>query len=345
MPDPLMMNMTNLTFHPSAAVTPLVSYALLNYFAVINLFVFVAPASLLGVFTNIANIIVYTKMGLSESSNVNFLVLSVFDLLYSVASLLMRLLYSPIFWSLSEAPVMMGVSHGLSHGMVVMTCGSAMMTALISTERCVCVVFPLKVKTLLSRQRSLCLMLTIVAYHVAFLLLLYIDTGPPYDLHPKKLSFYYLCLYSIPLVTCFFAVIVNTIFLVLRVKRNQRWRQTKALHNDKTSSKDDKLVRTIISISTMFIICSCPTVAIFFGQVSYPRLRHSDPYFGNFTLLMFAVSGIFNGVSASGNIIFYYRMSSRNGGGGRGSGGGGGGDGHDDDDTQDDDDSDDDGYE
>ncbi|KAK3789548.1 hypothetical protein RRG08_060321 [Elysia crispata] len=65
------------------------------------------------------------------------------------------------------------------------------MTALISTERCVYVVFPLKVQTLLTRRRSLFLTLAVVTYHVIFTIVLYSDTGPPYDTHLPKLSFYY----------------------------------------------------------------------------------------------------------------------------------------------------------
>ncbi|KAK3794149.1 hypothetical protein RRG08_003268 [Elysia crispata] len=112
------------------------------------------------------------------------------------------------------------MAHCLSHAWVIVTCGSAMMTALISTERCVSVVFPLKVKTLLTRRRSLFLTLAVVAYHVIFTIVLYSDTGPPYDAHPQKLSFYYFSLYVIPSTSCFFIVVLTTIFLVVKLRTN-----------------------------------------------------------------------------------------------------------------------------
>ena len=127
-------------------VTPLISYALLETFFLFNFFLLTGPMCLLGIFTNIANIIVYCKMGFSETSNVNFLVLSGFDLFVSLISLVARGLMNPLLRQLSNWPVLNYMSHAHSYAMIVVISGSAMMTALISTERCVCVVFPLKVR-------------------------------------------------------------------------------------------------------------------------------------------------------------------------------------------------------
>ncbi|RUS73887.1 hypothetical protein EGW08_018357 [Elysia chlorotica] len=266
---------------------------------------------LLGIFTNIANVIVYCKMGFSESSNAHFLALAVFDFFFSLIQLMMRTLYNPVFKGLHNRALLMYLSHCLSHGLYVMVGGSAMMTALIATERCVCVVFPLKVKTLLTRRRSLYLMLTVVAYHVAFLVLIYSDPGPPYDAHPQRLAFYYFSLYVIPSTTCFFIVVFTTIFLILKLRQNQEWRRKTSTQTDKSSVKEDKLVRTIIAISTLFIICSFPDVAIFIGQIVYPRFDYNDPQFSNLLLFLFGIGLNSQGVSASVNIFFYYKMSSK----------------------------------
>ncbi|GFR84142.1 chemosensory receptor A [Elysia marginata] len=126
--------------------TPLVSLKLMDTFFIANNFIFTLPFSLLGVSTNIANIIVYYRMGFSESSNANFLVLSAFDLLVSIFSFTGRLLYNPFLRDISTGPITMYISHCLSHAMTVFMGGSSMMTALIAVERCVCVVFPLKVR-------------------------------------------------------------------------------------------------------------------------------------------------------------------------------------------------------
>ena len=130
-------------------IRPLVSLALMDILSMANVFGVTLPFSLLGVSTNIANIIVYYQIGLSESSNVNFFTLSVFDFFASLTLFIPRVLYSPFLRDLSTGPLTTYIAHCLSHAWIVVICGSTMMTALISTERCVCVVFPLKVRSLI----------------------------------------------------------------------------------------------------------------------------------------------------------------------------------------------------
>ena len=126
-------------------VRPLVSYATVNIFLLVNDFALCCSISLFGVFTNILNIIVFGKMGFSESSNLNFLALSIFDFMVSLVTFLSRTLHAPIMKGLSASAMIKHVGLALSLSMIVFQCGSAVVTALISTERCVCVVFPLKV--------------------------------------------------------------------------------------------------------------------------------------------------------------------------------------------------------
>ncbi|GFR59990.1 chemosensory receptor B [Elysia marginata] len=154
-------------------------------------------------------------------------------------------------------------------------------------------------------------MLTVILYHVIFVIVVYTDTGPPYNAFPQKLNFYYFSLYVIPSTTCFFIVLLSTIFLVVKVRRNQRWRKGTSTQTAKTNDKEDKLVRTIIAISTIFIICSFPTVSIFITQIIHKQFRYRDPYLGTLLLLMFNIGGVFQAISSSVNIFFYYRMSSR----------------------------------
>ena len=155
------------------------------------------------------------------------------------------------------------------------------------------------------------MVLAIAAYQVAFLCLLYIDTGPPYDSRDKKQSFYYFIFFAIPSTTCFFIVVITTIFLVVKLRRNLQWRRGASTQTDKTSEKENRIVRTIIAVSTIFIICFFPNVANFFTQIIYPPFRFDNPYLGTLTIVMFTISGVFQAISSSINIFFYYRMSSK----------------------------------
>ena len=125
---------------------PLVSVAIMDIFSVVNGFVLSSFISCLGIFTNTANIIVYSRMGLSESSNINFLALWVIDFFVSFVTFFLKFLYSPILRDLSTGPMTSTISTSLGPIMLCAVGASAMMTALISTERFLCVVFPLKVR-------------------------------------------------------------------------------------------------------------------------------------------------------------------------------------------------------
>ena len=121
-------------------VIRLISYAVVDMIVLVNDFGISCPINLIGVFTNIANIIVFCRMGFSESSNINFFTLSVFDLLVSVFMFFTKLLNNRLMGIAAN-----DASQSTGFALVVSIGGSAMMTALISTERYLCVVFPLKV--------------------------------------------------------------------------------------------------------------------------------------------------------------------------------------------------------
>ncbi|RUS86274.1 hypothetical protein EGW08_005966 [Elysia chlorotica] len=289
----------------------LISDSFFDLLSLTNLFGITGPLCLLGIFTNIANLVVYAKMGFSESSNMNFMALAVFDLLFTIISLTMRALYNPSLKRSAAGPLLQYASHCVSIGMVVVANGSAMMTALIAAERCVYVVFPLKAKTLLSRRRSLGLVLAVLAYHAAFMVLVYVDPGPPYDSHPERRSLYYMVFYVIPSSACFLVVLLTTIFLVSRLMRSQRWRRQASTKSGQSGAKEDRLVKTIVSISTLFVICYFPNVSIFLVQIAYPPLRYGTLYLNNLILILFDISMTSQVISSTGNFFFYYKLGSR----------------------------------
>ncbi|KAK3745308.1 hypothetical protein RRG08_014456 [Elysia crispata] len=294
-----------------AFVEPLVSVAVMDMFSLVNDFFLCSFISCFGIFTNTANIIVYSRMGLSESSNINFLALSVLDFLVSFITFFLKFMYSPILRDLSTGPTTSMIAASLSPAMLCVVGASAMMTALISTERFLCVVFPLKVRTFLTPRRVKYFILTVMAYIAAFMAVFYIDIGAPFDEQIEKIGFYYFCFFAVPSTTCFFIVVVTTILLVVRLRRNLEWRKQTASQSESSSSKENRVARTIIAISTIFIICFFPNVLNLFVQIIHPPFRYMDPYLGTLTVVMFTFSGVFQAISSSINIFFYYKMSSK----------------------------------
>ena len=125
-------------------VKSLVSPATLNVFLLVNNLTLCCTLSAFGIFTNLVNIIVYCKMGFSENINAKFCALSVFDFLLSLFTLITKLFYSRVVGGRNLA-----ASQITTLPRFVAACGSNMMTALISAERCVCVLFPLKVMSII----------------------------------------------------------------------------------------------------------------------------------------------------------------------------------------------------
>ena len=168
-----------------------------------------------------------------------------------------------------------------------------------------------QVRTLLTRRKSMYPLMVVIGYHFACLIVLYVDTNPPYFDYPEKLGFYIFYLYAVPSTVSFFLVVVTTLCLVVTLRRKQRWRRDTVAQTEKNSNKDNKLVKTIIAICIIFIACSIPTVGIFITQAVYPPFRYTDPYLGTLTLMIYRFSNVLQGISASVNIFFYYTMSSR----------------------------------
>ncbi|GFR88096.1 chemosensory receptor A [Elysia marginata] len=155
-------------------------------------------------------------------------------------------------------------------------------------------------------------MLTVVAYHVIFLIIIYADPGPPYDDYTtKKLTFYLASLYAVPYSAVFFIVVMTTTFLVIQLRRTRQWRREAANQSNKNKDKETVIVRTIIAINFLFIFCSLPTVGHILGSIMVPSYEKNDPYWNTLLDLIYSFGYIFHAISSSVNICFYYKMSSR----------------------------------
>ncbi|KAK3765880.1 hypothetical protein RRG08_062426 [Elysia crispata] len=130
-------------------------------------FFFVTPIlnegiCMIGVVTNIINIIVFVKLGLRETTSISMLSLAVSDLLSAAFGLWSNLLYLPQFPSFGlplRSDEMFVVTGGTTRQFLART--SALITTFITAERCLCVMLPLKVKTLVTRTRTIVAMVTI----------------------------------------------------------------------------------------------------------------------------------------------------------------------------------------
>ena len=140
-------------------IKPLVSPHILELFRLVFDLIVVNALSLFGCCSNIVNIVVYLNMGLADTTTINILALSVVDLLACVTTLIHVITVSPFTagWTLpSGAPVReLGFAAFIVYYLSV-TC-SAWVTALLSVERCLCIVLPLKVGSVNTKGNKLTL--------------------------------------------------------------------------------------------------------------------------------------------------------------------------------------------
>ena len=129
-------------------ISPIISFYVSSIIGYINGYVLTIIAGVFGIFTNTANISVYLKMGLSETTNINFFFLSISDLLVTLSATMALITYNPPV-SVMKLPSGASVSEiGLGASFIMYPCMgfSAWITAILSLERCLCISAPLKVR-------------------------------------------------------------------------------------------------------------------------------------------------------------------------------------------------------
>ena len=124
-------------------ISQFVGYKTYILFPLINGFGLTNTIAVFGVFSNSLNIIVYLKLGLRETTNISFLALGISDWLFCVCSFL------SVTCHLSEISPYGAAMTNLDTEISVVTLPclglGAWVIVLLSAERCLCIVMPLKV--------------------------------------------------------------------------------------------------------------------------------------------------------------------------------------------------------
>ncbi|GFS03353.1 chemosensory receptor A [Elysia marginata] len=174
--------MANVT-DPGQGILPIVSFYVYTIFSQVNGVFLVNSFSLLGIVSNTANIIVYVKMGLSETANISLLALSTCDLIVSICLLLSINCVNPLLLAITQLPSgasLKEITYAVTSVMYNSLGLGACVTAILSAERCLCVIFPLKVKSIVTARRVKVVIGALVIYETIFAVLILATTGPPF---------------------------------------------------------------------------------------------------------------------------------------------------------------------
>ncbi|KAK3768959.1 hypothetical protein RRG08_060395 [Elysia crispata] len=314
------------------------------YFILLSMSALTQVISLGGVITNVINIAVFVKPGFNETSNISLLTLALSDLLTTILTIWGTLCFTPGF-SDAELPFLPAeisqlTGSGLSN--LIFRC-TAWVTAFISFERCQCILIPLKVKKWITAKTTSAVVVaisisTIGPYIGAFTRRKFVwkfmpgrnttvlggtvvDT--PFEILKEKIENIVLGL--IQPIVAFVTVLVCTVFLVVYLRRSSQWRKSMASAVGETSGgdnssgsepkqnisrKEEKLVRLVISIATIFIVCYTPNTLMFLHMAIFPSFWLYGEHRNTF-LTVYRLSILATSVSASVNIFIYYNMGTR----------------------------------
>ena len=175
---------------------------------------------------------------------------------------------------------------------------------------------------MVTSKRTILLIGAMFVYQLVFLCIMYIRTGPPYTPSPtsvdRKVYFFYS--YSIPSTLCFVVIFTSTIFLVYNLKShgNEAWLKaatgpssTNSAVANRTAKKEQKAIRFVFVICSLFLVCFAPNVLTFLvTTLIFPELDIYDAYLGYLLNLIFMFCTLFQTVSSSVNIFVYYSLNS-----------------------------------
>ncbi|XP_005093501.1 blue-sensitive opsin-like [Aplysia californica] len=250
--------------------------------------------SLFGVITNAINIVIFLRLGLKDTVNISLLGLAIADLCGLVFLILISIFYNPLFYELDlpfNAPEVEYLAFGWPR--LIFTRTTSWITALVTFERCLCVTFPLKVKTLITPRRVGCAVLAIYFIMACSITPTYYSNllGWKFDVERNKTVFgliyrkerravdgvSFIVGVLITSVSYIF-VVACSLVLVFSLKRQtkkfstmvgQSSESTGAVNKDVVDSRTAKsrqVTKMILVLSIVFIVCYIPSNLVQLGM-------------------------------------------------------------------------------
>ncbi|BFZ07850.1 hypothetical protein BsWGS_10889 [Bradybaena similaris] len=290
---------------------------------------FIAQAiCIFGTVTNILNIVCFIKLKFNDSVNVTLLGLAVSDLGCLVTTIWYNICMTPVFRDADlpfDVDDMLYLLGGWTHATFARI--TSFLTAFLTLERCLCIAMPLKVKVILTSKRVTIFVMTVFILLLAGVSPAYCVTrlGDVFVASRNKsilaaiptegrMSVYTGTIIVNNVVIPFAAfatVIICTATLVVSLHRKTKWRQSaSAVNSEQSVSRDQKVSKMVLIISTVFIVCFIPTAVSCLTVSLVPEL---DMYgrFRNTCLLIFGINFTIESANSSVNIFIYYNMSTK----------------------------------
>ncbi|GFO29595.1 chemosensory receptor a [Plakobranchus ocellatus] len=313
------------------AIRPILSaevhLALITFLTYAYLFV-----GAMGIVSNILVILTYSKLGFSETINISYLVLAISDLCSSVIRSWGAICFVFVLTetNLPFDPSSVSVTTGFypSQGFEKTT---AFITAFIALERCLCVQFPLHVKTIVTKRKTVISIVIIFLFgflpsnliHMVYplkwvfspsknrtiLAMVPMQTPLRYIIQRALLAYYGTVLHFSALI----AVWICTIFLAVGLKKKAGIRKENLMHptngtNDK--QKERRVIKTVFLLAITYLACSIPTAATLLVPQFEPEFSTSRGL-ARISLVCHMFSLLMTQLNSSTNLFIFLHMGSK----------------------------------
>ncbi|GFS09703.1 chemosensory receptor A [Elysia marginata] len=287
---------------------------------------------------NSLNIAVFVKLGFTESSNVSLLALSITDLTATVFSVWTCICRVQAFKALDLPfnPDTITLYTGFGPWGFLIRCG-AWITVYISFERCLCILVPLKVKQWITVKTAVIVVSVIAVVTLGPIVTLYVRWTTVWVVSPKTNrtilevvvvnkpvlalleTVQHVVVGLISLFLAFAIVLICTVFLVIHLKQSSEWRKSAMSETANTTgivskkpilSKEERLVKMVISIAVVFIVCFTPNAVYHMCRALVPGFALFGRY-QNIVSVSLVSTSLLQSLSASVNIFIYYNMGTR----------------------------------
>ncbi|RUS73844.1 hypothetical protein EGW08_018388 [Elysia chlorotica] len=306
-----------------------------------NISYWMVAVAMFGMTSNIFIIVTFAKMGFSESINISYCALCISDILCVATFTWNAICFIPAFVDL-DLPF-------LPSEVVVITGGAlsdtfskttAWITAFISLERCLCVVFPLRVKDIVGHRRTIFIVVTIFVLTILPLtsVTFYISVfDNKLDLDRNRtlvgvryrtsalanvlydMNFVYKLVFmnTAPL----FIVLVCSVSMAVQLSRSAFWRLQQsggAVSQDSGGEsraerkylKDIRVAKTVLAIATCFIVLETLGTIKVLVSTTWQDFRPVGAYSRTFKLVS-RLAFLLSLTNSSVNFVIYYNMGSR----------------------------------
>lgn len=110
----------------------------------------------------------------------------------------------------------------------------------------------------------------------------------------------------------FAVIITSTIILVVKLQQTAKWRKhsTSSAQADSVTTRNQKVSKIVVMISSLFIACFIPLSFLFIAMTLEPRLSLDGDY-RNTLIVVGGCILVIDSVNSSANIFIYYYMSSK----------------------------------